>query len=494
MLAVLKNMSDSSNKVENVSPEETEKWDSDPAGMMEYYKNQPYTLGQSIADIIDNSYDANATKIDVKIGFDPSSDDKPYIVIMDNGDGISEDEMKNALRLGVQRNRSETELGVFGIGMKLSSLAQANEVTIYSKKQGKVAVRRISASYIAQNNVAEVLKFHSGSQAFEINENRFIDGEWSTMILLEDLHGARRFMSMNKSLQDSLTGEIKKIKTHLGLTFQRVIEERSNVELVFNGKKVQPIDPFMPWENNPYYGTIQENRIVTTEIEGESVNVKIRFVIIPHTNNFDNSKRCKNVNQGYKKANDMQGLYLYRNSRLIQYGGWHNMYGDTTEEHNKLGKILIDLPSEYSKQFGLNPTKSEIKLPLKFLERVKALGDEEKAWGDVKRGKKMTFSQAFDYRYRNEGKKKKKLASAPAPSPAPSQPPAPAGGGTPQPPVPAPQAPSRPRRQQTISNTVKQVVVSIDETGDETVIKLDKSRDGYEDLMTRLRMWQIDRS
>ena len=63
------------------------------------------------------------------------------------------------------------------------------------------------------------------------------------------------------------------------------------------------------------------------------------------------------------------------------------MYGDTTEEHNKLGKILVDLPPEYSKQFGLNPTKSEIKLPIEFLERVKAIADEEKAWGDIKRGK-----------------------------------------------------------------------------------------------------------
>ena len=115
---------------EPVDTQDTEKWDSDPAGMMEYYKNQPYTLGQSIADIIDNSYDANATKIDVRIDFDPSDPNKTYIVIMDNGDGISQDEMKNALRLGVRRNRSDTELGVFGIGMKHSSLAQAKEVTV----------------------------------------------------------------------------------------------------------------------------------------------------------------------------------------------------------------------------------------------------------------------------------------------------------------------------------------------------------------------------
>ena len=217
-----------------VSPEETESWDSDPAGMMEYYKNQPYTLGQSIADIVDNSYDANATRIEVEILFDPSTEDKPYIVIFDDGDGISDEEMKSALRLGVRRNRSETELGVFGIGMKLSSLAQANEVTIYSKKDGNIAIRRISASHISEHNTAEVLKFHSGSFAFEVCEDKFIEGNWSTMILLEDLHGARRFMSMNKSLQDSLSGEIKKIKTHLGLTFQRVLEHRSNQDATRN--------------------------------------------------------------------------------------------------------------------------------------------------------------------------------------------------------------------------------------------------------------------
>jgi len=34
--------------------------------------------------------------------------------------------------------------------------------------------------------------------------------------------------------------------------------------------------------------------------------------------------------------------------------------------------------------------------------------------------------------------------------------------------------------------------LSIDETGSETLVRLDKSRDGYEDLMTKLRMWQID--
>ena len=85
----------------------------DPAGMMEYYKTS-HTLGQSIADIIDNSYDANATKIDVRIDFDPSDPNKPYIVIMDNGDGISKTIRKRiAIRCSAQPVRYRT--GVFGI-------------------------------------------------------------------------------------------------------------------------------------------------------------------------------------------------------------------------------------------------------------------------------------------------------------------------------------------------------------------------------------------
>ena len=47
----------------------TSNWDTDPAGMMAYYQ-AGYTLGQSIADLVDNSYDADAKRIDIKIDLD----------------------------------------------------------------------------------------------------------------------------------------------------------------------------------------------------------------------------------------------------------------------------------------------------------------------------------------------------------------------------------------------------------------------------------------
>ena len=75
----------------------TSNWDSDPGGMMDYYQAMSYTLGQSIADLVDNSYDAGAERIDIGIDLDGFSQE-PFIRILDDGKGISSDEIDNVIR------------------------------------------------------------------------------------------------------------------------------------------------------------------------------------------------------------------------------------------------------------------------------------------------------------------------------------------------------------------------------------------------------------
>ena len=171
---------------------DVENWESDPGGMMDYYQAISYTLGQSIADLVDNAYDANATEIDIQIDLDPDTS-LPYIRILDNGNGISQDDMNKAIRLGLKRERNESDLGVYGIGMKLSALSQAHEVTVASHKSGIFSLRRISAHHMRDTNRNELLKFPTGSSAFKISKTKFQDENWSTMILLEDVHQASKW-------------------------------------------------------------------------------------------------------------------------------------------------------------------------------------------------------------------------------------------------------------------------------------------------------------
>ena len=110
---------------------EVEEWKNNPAGMLEVYQRQPYKMGHSIADLVDNSYDAGAKRVEVDIDRDPDTDEM-FIRVFDDGKGIPENKWKDAMMLGLQRTRKKSDLGVYGVGLKLSSLSQANEVTVLS--------------------------------------------------------------------------------------------------------------------------------------------------------------------------------------------------------------------------------------------------------------------------------------------------------------------------------------------------------------------------
>ena len=200
----------------------TVEWESDPAGMMEFYQNQPYKLGDSIADLVDNAYDADATKIDVLIDRDRETN-KMFVRIMDNGKGISEDKWGDAMMLGIQRARKVGDLGVFGVGLKLSSLSQANEVTVASVNDRKFGVRRISSDHIINTNKNELMLTDTGSWAYKHGYETLVGQKWTTMILLEDVHSERRFSSFDMQEDAALSKEIKRIRVHLRLTFTKIL-------------------------------------------------------------------------------------------------------------------------------------------------------------------------------------------------------------------------------------------------------------------------------
>ena len=460
---------------------DVENWESDPGGMKNYYQAISYTLGQSIADLVDNAYDADATEIDIQIDLDPDTS-LPYIRILDNGKGISQDDMNKAMRLGLKRERNESDLGVYGIGMKLSALSQAHEVTVASHKSGVFSLRRISAHHMRETNRNELLKFPTGSSAFNISKTKFQDENWSTMILLEDVHQASKWQELNKSQNISLDKEMKKVKIHLGLTYHRIMEENKNTTLKLNGRQIIAQDPFMSWEKDIDYGTVKNEVLIPVQIEGESINVKSIMTIIPHNKRMTDSKRCNQINAGYKKKNFMQGFYIYRNKRLIHYGEWQGgMFGENTDPHNCLAKMLIDIPPKHSTWFGLGPTKTNVDLPMEFLRKIHSVVEEKRSWKPIRKGKKMSFYEAFQFRYNNEGKKSKKTSSV-----QPSQ-----GGSsvsTSTSSVPAPPGQSPKLRAKTIRP--KSIISEIKEEENKLILTVDKSDPAYEQLRQQLRMWE----
>ena len=70
----------------------------DPERVMEGLRDTGYNFNTALADIIDNSISADATKIDIQINLDPTGELTVYIA--DNGTGMDEAGLQNAMRYG----------------------------------------------------------------------------------------------------------------------------------------------------------------------------------------------------------------------------------------------------------------------------------------------------------------------------------------------------------------------------------------------------------
>ena len=125
-------------------------WEMNPKGMMRYFNSVTYTLRHAIADLVDNCIDAGAKNILIDFDYNRETGKNPYIIIADDGKGIKEDEFDSAMTLGKEESKDYTKLATYGVGMKLSSLTQAQEITIYSRPQSQddVSIRRISKQHI----------------------------------------------------------------------------------------------------------------------------------------------------------------------------------------------------------------------------------------------------------------------------------------------------------------------------------------------------------
>ena len=90
--------------------------------LMESIRSIGYNFNSAIADIVDNSISANAKN--VQINLIPSI---PAIAIIDDGDGMDDLELDNAMDLGSKNpndERSAQDLGRFGLGLKSASFSQ----------------------------------------------------------------------------------------------------------------------------------------------------------------------------------------------------------------------------------------------------------------------------------------------------------------------------------------------------------------------------------
>lgn len=105
------------------------------------WKRTGYDYEQAIFEIVDNALDAirqlfEETQFSEGMIHVHWSYDDDYLVISDNGCGMSEEELPSALKAGKSAKSSKTLTGVFGVGLKKASVSLAKSLEIISRTTG----------------------------------------------------------------------------------------------------------------------------------------------------------------------------------------------------------------------------------------------------------------------------------------------------------------------------------------------------------------------
>src|SRR5438477_8630847 len=98
---------------------------------MEALRELGYDSYSSILDILDNCIDAHAARIDIEIGEQKSD---IVITINDDGTGMDEETLSEALRLGSDTEREAGDLGKFGMGLVTASIGLSQRVDVLTKE------------------------------------------------------------------------------------------------------------------------------------------------------------------------------------------------------------------------------------------------------------------------------------------------------------------------------------------------------------------------
>ena len=319
-----------------------------------------YEFVDAVADIVDNSVEAKATVISITLKFEGEDS---YLTIADNGIGMASRDIQEALRFGSNRAYEDSDdLGRYGLGLKTASLSQCERLTV-SARRGEERARITSycwdLDHIEQTNRWEILKIESNELKDEVW--RHLHETTGTVVTWERLGRLLGYKYPSGEYARKQAEQMaESLKMHLGMVFHRFLSREidgKRIAIYINEERVVPWDPYSRGEKHTQ--TLQPIQIPLDFGEG-IYNVKVQPYILPPQSLYSSTKAHLQAS-GPGKWNKQQGLYIYRSNRIIQAGGWSGLR--TSDEHTKLVRIAVFIPSQLDELFQVNVAKKHLTLP-----------------------------------------------------------------------------------------------------------------------------------
>jgi hypothetical protein len=347
-----------------------------------------YTPVAAICDILDNYVRAKAKNIYIRIlkeqedlNDNRKNNIKEYLVI-DDGKGMDETEMIEALKLGSSDRAYEANsLSKFGLGLKSAVFSQGEELHLISSPGNPHPFKKyiVSLPEIQQEG-----RYFAKSLELTVDDQHLID-----QYLPSGKGTIVRIGKVRMVNHPSVKKTTDELRTKVGVIYYYFMKE-DGIKISINDKSIEPFDVLFTGEadengnldENSWDGKtvnwIEKPKEITLD-KTEAVKAKIEVTQLPYPPIFDLVERGKRneVAIKYRIGAGNYGYYVYRNKRLISWAeSFDGIIPQDQDFYAFRGRILIDESADDS--FNIDVKKSTLTLSDEAYREIRDRSDEYK--------------------------------------------------------------------------------------------------------------------
>lgn len=340
-----------------------------PDILMNSMRSIGYSFKSAMADIIDNSISAQAKNI--WISFPAYETDNLYISILDDGQGMDEVSLLNAMKYGSYRESyEENDLGRFGVGLKSASLSQCKILTVASLKNGKISAYMWDLDSVIDTKEWDCLQLDEEEIKVLPEINKLAELTQGTLVIWRNFDTAKK--KSDNHVYEYISEKMDETDYHIRLIFHRFMNRKVNpIKFYINNEQLTGFDPFL--ESHKKTDAKKVSEINVPYIQGDKTlqaTIKIQPYLLPHQNDLENEDI--EMVGGLEALKDNQGFFVYRNDRLIIYGTWFKLSARyVNPELYKYGRIKVDIPNTLDELWDIDIKKQNATIPKNIINLLR---------------------------------------------------------------------------------------------------------------------------
>lgn len=312
----------------------------------------------AISELVDNSIQAQATRIEIVIAVAGGGDGDAAIEVSVRDDGVGMDPftLRQALRFGGStRFGDRTGLGRYGMGLPNASLSQARHVAVYTWRKDPAApagdAPAVFASYLDVDEIAQKRMEEVPRPELAKSIPTACRGPSGTLVAWTrcDRLDNRRVSTIARKLDAELA---RRFRHYLW----------AGLRLTINGEVVRPFDPLYLHSDAIINGAQQFGDELRYEVCVDPANptltglVRVRFSELPvhEWQSLSNeAKRQRGISKG-------SGVSIVRAGREVDYG-WFFMGAKHRENYDDWWRCEVHFDPVLDEAFGITHTKQQVR-------------------------------------------------------------------------------------------------------------------------------------